>query len=266
MTTNVQKILVALAVGAMFTASGAAMASMAAADTVIYQDNFSGSRSTSLNGAAPTIDNGPSATWTAASAWADSGYINYSSGGREAAYLSFTPAAGQVYALSAGLEGLGMNTSDPNPGDYWMGLGYLTSQSTTGAWDNGGAQPWVMTSYEGNFASVQGPGMANQQNAYIQTTSGANTMSLVLNTGSPAWSYDWYVTNSLLNDQLVESGTFSTNPAITAVGFEMDGQGIDQVSNFSLTDVAVPEPATLGLFALGGLGLLLISRKRKARV
>ena len=65
MTTNVQKILVALAVGAMFTASGAAMASMAAADTVIYQDNFSGSRSTSLNGAAPTIDNGPSATWTA---------------------------------------------------------------------------------------------------------------------------------------------------------------------------------------------------------
>ena len=36
------------------------------------------------------------------------------------------------------------------------------------------------------------------------------------------------------------------------------------VSNVSL--VAVPEPATLGLVALGGLGLLLISRKRKARV
>jgi hypothetical protein len=254
-----------IAAAALATMALVGLAGTASAG-IIYQDGFTGSNGTPLNGAAPTIDNGPSSTWTAASAWTDSGYINYSSGGREAAYLSFTPAAGYIYTLSAGLDILGMNAADQNHGDYWMGLGYLTSQSTTDAWDNGGAQPWVMTSYEGNFASVQGPGMANQQNAYIQTTSGANTMSLVLNTGSPTWSYDWYVTNSLLNDQLAASGTFNTNPAITAVGFEMDGQGIDRVSNFSLTGITVPEPTTLGLFAVGTTLLLAGSfGKRKRR-
>ena len=116
-----------------------------------------------------------------------------------------------------------------------------------------------------NDAVYQGPALAGGQGFAPGITSGINTYSIVLNTGSPAYSYQVFLTNSAVTNKLVGSGTFSTNPVINAVGLG-NGLGTAQDANFSLTDQAVPEPATLGLVALGGLGLLLISRKRKVRV
>jgi hypothetical protein len=57
---------------------------------------------------------------------------------------------------------------------------------------------------------------------------------------------------------------FATNPNITAVGL---GNSVvsAQVSNFELSSAPVPEPATLGLFAIGAsAGCYLLKRRRMA--
>ena len=252
MTTNTQKTLAARAaiVGTALAAFSALPCAVSAG--TIYQDNFSGSSTLgTLNGAAPTVDNGPSSTWTASSAWADSGYTT-ATVGRQNAYLSFTPTSGQVYTLTAGLDvtGAAPGQADAN---NWAALGFMTTQSTTGGWDSSGASPWVLSAYNASWGGAfAGPGMNGGQG--FTPTSGNNTYSIVLNTGSAAYSYQVFLTNSAVNNELVQSYTFSTNPVIDAVGLE-NGLGNAQVTDFSLTSAPVPEPATLGLVALGGLGL-----------
>ena len=251
MTTNAQKTLVALAVVAMGGTFGAGIGAAAAATTVIYQDNFTGSSNTPLNGAKPTVDHGPSSTWTASSAWADSGHTKSSGNARQNAYLTFAPTPGHVYTLTVGLDVTGTgfpNTPPSSDSGYWAALGFITAPATTGGWDGSGAGPWVLSGYKAaNDLVATGPGLAGSQAFAPGITSGINTYSIVLNTGSPAYSYQVFLTNSAVTNELVGSGTFSTNPAITAVGLE-NGVGIAQVTNFSLTSAPVPEPATTVIY------------------
>ncbi len=255
-----------MAVGAMALAG--LMAGAASAST-IYFDNFSGSTAPgTLNGAAPTVTTG-SATWTADSLWSEGGYINSGSSARLSAYLPFTPVAGHIYTLSAGLEVTKeTNPSDTGTGDYWFALGFMTSASTTQPWDAGGASPWVLN---GLYASSgvngvvsTGPALFGGQGFGGLITSGANNYSIVLDTVASTWTYNVYLTNSAHTNLLIGSSSaapFSSNPVITDVGIQ-DGLGAGNVSNFSLT--VVPEPASLGLLAVGGLGLLLLKRRKTA--
>ena len=246
MITKAQKTLVALAVAAALGTFGTGVCAAAAATTIIYQDNFTGSSTTPLNGAKPTVDHGPSGKWIASSAWADNGHTNTGTG-RQNAYLSFAPTPGHVYTLTARLDVTGKGGGSGADGNYWVALGFITTPSTTNNWGLGGSSPWVLSGYKAaNDAVYTGPKLVGGQAFVPGITSDVNTYSIVLNTGSPAYSYQVFLTNSAVTHKLVGHGTFSTNPVITAVGLE-NGLGIARVTKFSLTSAPVPKPATLGL-------------------
>jgi len=106
-------------------------AMQAAAQTTIYSDNFVGSSSTSLNGAA--VQNSPLGpeNWTlnnttAYSAWnADGSVVNGGSAtasqNESSILLPFTPVAGNVYTLKG--------TVNVTSSSTWMGLGFSTALS-----------------------------------------------------------------------------------------------------------------------------------------
>ncbi|MHB1768550.1 MAG: PEP-CTERM sorting domain-containing protein [Phycisphaerae bacterium] len=252
------------------------LAGAASANNVIYQDNFSGSSTLgTLNGAAPTVDNGTSATWTVATGtgFADSGYTSYSDGNGSSAYLNFKPVSGFVYTLSAGLNMIsGLDSGTANSNNDWLAIGFLANPSSTARFDNGtasgpGAYAW---------ASVRGPGFQNYGNVFGGpgtngfgegyanaggASGGVNNISIVLNTGQNAWTFQVFDDGTSVSPVEV----FPTNPAIIAVGLANNGSVTDgQFSNFELSSSPVPEPAALGLFGVGGGYLLMLKRRRRA--
>ena len=260
--------------GAAFAGmAGVASASMISegSPTVIYQDSFTGSTALgTLNGASPTT--GPTGvTWTAptATAWgfSDSGYTTSGPSGnvnaRLTASLPFTPTSGKIYTLSAGLDVTAMAPGDPTSTDDWFALGYLSNQDTSGGWDgNGQASPWALSRYtQTSVNSFTGPSLNGGQG---YNESYVNNISIILNTASTDWSYQVYLNNANVSNYLVGSGTFTTNPTITAVGVQ-NGLGTGYISNFELTSVSaspVPEPSTLAIIVAGGMGLLLLKRRK----
>lgn len=92
--------------------------------------------------------------------------------------------------------------------------------------------------------------------------SGATTVSIVLNTIAAKWT----ATMQANCDSTTAVYPYATDQTITAVGLGDVGVTTGaNVCNFDLSSAyAVPEPASLGVLALGGLGLLLIKRRRKA--
>jgi hypothetical protein len=249
---------------------GGLMAGAASASTVIYQDSFSGSSTTPLNGAAPTTDNGSSPTWIAGvttgyAGFADNGTATTSTGNGIIAYLDFTPSSGQVYTLSVGMQTTAANA--------WLALGFMTNPITNNRFDQPdsgggpGATPWTLVHappssgtyigslFTGPAATVYG------QNFSPPTGSSATEiqkLSIVLNTGSSAWTYQVFDNGTAVSP--VEG--FSSNPAITAVGLNTIATS-GQFSNFELSFSPVPEPATLGLMVGGVSGLLLLTKRRR---
>jgi hypothetical protein len=257
------------------------LTSTASASTIIYQDTFSGgSNSTTLNGAVPTTDNGPSTTWTANTypVWSDSGYTNYtldqSGKTRDSAYLGFTPTSGQIYTLSATLTITSVDNSNGAsndfldigfPGNIQAGTNSLGGTSTLNTgWDwpayisNVYASPWVLLRGSGGGSYYTGP-ETNGGGSLSSTAAigSANDVAIILNTGASAWTYQVF-DNATAVSPIV---TFATNPTMTAIGLQNAGV-IGTVGNFELTSSPIPEPATLGLVAVGGLGLLLLKRRK----
>ena len=275
--------------GAVLTALGLSVAT-AFADNIIYQD-FTGTGSPSatvgtLNGKAPVIDNYTgSPTWNAGYAWADSGYsngiANTNGTSRDSAYLPFVPVAGNVYTLSAVMDPYtngptGNGSYGTSQSSDWLGIGFLPSTypaQGTGhslAFDSSspnpaGASPWMVArssagtviGHVHETASYLGVGATNGH-VYNPPTIGAPlTETIVLNTQAANWTVNFFVDGTNIGSAY----TFpSGNPGIAYVGVEnsvIDGT----ISNFTLS---TPEPASLGLMAIGGVAGLLLLKRRKA--
>ncbi len=234
------------------------MAASMASASVIYQDNLSGSSSTQLNGTAPAIDNGTSPTWTADTVWNADGSADESSGASNGnAYLNFTPASGQIYTLSAGINA---TANAPSQLNSWIGLAFVTY----GALGNPvyyNAGPFVLDYVPNSGSSITtltGPSLNGSNNQYPYSGTGVQDLQMILNTGGANWTISFSDNGTSLGSVY----TYSTNPTIGAVAFGTSN-ATGQVSNFTLTDSAVPEPATLVLVGVSAMGLLLIGRKRK---
>ena len=256
-TAGKTKLLLAAVV-----AAGAALAlssTSAKADTIIYQDTFPGSSTATLVGTVP----GPA---TNTNAWklatdvatgntfnADGSVTNTSTtGANYGDYLTFTPTSGNVYTLSATLSPL--NTSGNGA---WVGI----------AFDNGivgdGTKlaPSMLAHYEGSTATIQT--FTTGGTAFKSSASQAldKTAEMVLDTTSTDWVVSFYY-----NGTLIGSNTYTTNPTgVDGVSISASGKSFSSsVGDFTLTEAstATPEPAAIGLFGLGAVGLLLARRKR----
>jgi hypothetical protein len=89
---------------------------------VIYQENFTGSASTALNGSPldTTDNNGGTNTWVAHSGYKLSGATPTGTAPNTGAFLPFTPVAGNVYTLSASYTGIGPDGTSVS----WQALGF----------------------------------------------------------------------------------------------------------------------------------------------
>ena len=101
--------------------------------------------------------------------------------------------------------------------------------------------------------------------------SGVNNINVFAAAGTTSFTYGTY---NLISDSLggLSGGTFQfTGGGQTAVAGPLSGGSsylltLASTDNLeTLTVSAVPEPTALGLFAMGGAGLLLLGRKRKAQ-
>ncbi len=209
----------------------------------IYADNFTGKAGHHLDGTAPRVDHGPSATWTAGSqnvpgngkgsggGWWANGHsqVGFALG---EAYLSFTPQSGHIYTLSVNVE----LQSDPVAPYYALQLGFLGNPDTKSDLNQSSGYAFVTIS-QNPYAVL----WTNSKSVFNQPPDkpGTNAVSIILNTTGPKWTYKF-----ILNGKSFGPATFKTNPSIKAVGLGNTGGKVSgKFSNFRLT-ASVPPAAS----------------------
>jgi hypothetical protein len=228
--------------GALLLAT-ALLGSKASAAT-IYSQTFTGGAGT-LAGTTSTTGSG---TWAGGNILDLNGNTNPTTGFNGAVSLPFTPSSGFVYDLSA--------TISMSPAANWLGVAFLQDNAVYGFFGSkdtptalrrnagGGDQGWEL---------------------YPGASTGALTSNDVLvrlDTTGAQWTTSFFQGGT----QIGSTYTYTSgNPTINYVGFVMEGAGsgvTGNVSTFQLT--AVPEPSTYALLVAGGVGSLLMFRRRRA--
>ena len=249
-----------------------------AATTIVYSENFGGpATTTSLAGTAPTIDNGTSPTWlsqysssTTSEFWTANGKVTGSvdsnnNGALEVAALNLTPVSGNIYTLSANLLPTGYIAGN-NADDGFVSVGFISGSASVPPFFDG-VGPWMLSDFNGTTSSptniVQGffgPGTDNGYTVSPDPAALGDVSEVVLNTTQSQWVATEYYNGAETGNWAYAAGANPTGITDVAIGVNgMNGT----VTNFSLTDQVVPEPASLGLLGIGAAGVLLLMKGRK---
>jgi len=233
---------------------------------VVYQEDFDGDNTTSLNGTAPNIAPG-SQTWTASTTVVMHTDGSIAATGGASAWLPYTFAANQIYTLTATVDVAYQNASVTPAGIGFTTNAPLSSSAVNlaASGDYGILQlrrggSWVF--FEGDTnnstATAAGTGLfsSNQDNYEIK---------LVLDTSAANWTLAGYMNGVQVDLNGAGTGmlfTYTTNPSLTGVGINYASSSYN-FEGFTLSATAVPEPHGMALVAVGGVVMMTFRRRSK---
>ncbi len=170
--------------------------------------------------------------------------------------LAITPSGNGLLTLEANVAY--NNTSE------WAAIGF--APTTGGANPNSTGEPWMLISTaSGGYQLFEGPGTANKALG-VSTSSYTGTTTVEMTYNLASGQVELLLGKGANATTLTTVGgfTYTTLPAAPGAIFLAVRGGLSPAtfSNLSLTQVATPEPASLGLFAIGGLGLLMAGRRK----
>ncbi len=170
--------------------------------------------------------------------------------------LAITPSGNGLLTLEANVAY--NNTSE------WAAIGF--APTTGGANPNSTGEPWMLISTaSGGYQLFEGPGTANKALG-VSTSSYTGTTTVEMTYNLASGQVELLLGKGANATTLTTVGgfTYTTLPAVPGAIFLAVRGGLSPAtfSNLSLTQVATPEPASLGLFAIGGLGLLMAGRRK----
>ena len=225
---------------------------------VIYEDTFEGLATDPLNGATTS---GGGGTWSANTIAMADGTI---ASGAGMALLPFDPVANQVYTLSLDLTDVGANGN-------WISLGFArdpliapgtsrTSDRFTN--DPEGIATMIYRDKADDTADISVWGGLRTGNAIADTgvwAAGTHTLKIILDTTGDGSSF---TADFQIDGSTITAGAQPVPLAVADINyaaFGAAGNVSGSIDNFSL----VPEPATMSLLALGGLGALVRRRRNR---
>lgn len=231
---------------------------------VIFQENFDGDNTTSLNGIAPDVRPG-SEVWTSNATTVLRTDGSIATTGGASAWLPYTLASNQIYTLTAVVD-LTYNAGSAAP----IGVGFTSNAPLSGAAVNladSGDYGILQARRDGTWAFFEGDdnnAAATASGSGLFTSSQDNyEIKLVLDTRAAAWTLAGYLNGIQVDLNGAGAGllfTYASNPVLTGVGVSY-ASSTYVFENFALD--AVPEPGGAVLATVGLGGLLFFRRRAK---